>query len=94
MANRLTSILDIYPLQVENKFTHWTCGGGGGGGGFLVCCGGSGVHLEAGSGAFPVERGGIGVRFGCVPRQRRQIRFASLRSRLLLFILTFGIAST
>jgi hypothetical protein len=38
-----------------------------------VSYGDSGVHLEAGGGAFPVEHGDIGVRVSCVPRQRRQI---------------------
>jgi hypothetical protein len=47
------------------------------------------VLLEARRWVFPMERGDIGVRVPCVPRQRRQIRSAGLISRLFLFISLF-----
>jgi hypothetical protein len=54
-----------------------------------VCYGGSGILSEARRWGFLEERGGIGVRVRCVPRQRRQIRSTGLLSRLFLFASLF-----
>jgi hypothetical protein len=91
MPYRLTYILDI-PCKWKQICARWTCGGGNSGDGnkgSLVCCGGSDVLLEARRWGFPVERGGIGVRVRCVPRQRRQIQSAGLLSHLFLFASLF-----
>ena len=53
------------------------------------CYGGSSILLEARRWGLPVERGGIGVRVRCVPRQRRQIQSVGLLSRLFLFASLF-----
>jgi hypothetical protein len=54
-----------------------------------VYYGGSDVLLEAKQRSLPMKHGGIGVHVCCVPQQRRQIRSASLLSRIFLFTSLF-----